>query len=95
MDQEQLSIRRSNVAQSKRASALEALANTSSAIVLSLISYQFIIGPLLGFEVSMMENLWFTGYFTVLSLARGYIWRRWFTTQLNAWLDRTFPDEFV
>ncbi len=83
------------MAQSKRASALEALANTSSAIVLSLISYQFIIGPLLGFAVSMVDNLYFTGYFTVLSLARGYVWRRWFTTRLNAWLDRTLPDASV
>lgn len=80
------------MAQSKLASGLEAGANTTSAIGLSLVSYQFIIGPLLGFEVNIVDNLALTGYFTVLSFVRGYVWRRWFTTHVNALVERWFPD---
>lgn len=70
--------------QTRSASAGEAAVSTSAAILLSLLSYQFILGPLLGFEVTYADNIALTGYFTVLSFARIYLIRRW-----NEWRARS------
>lgn len=66
--------------QTKAASLSEAMTNTVSAILLSLISYQFILGPVLGLEVTFSDNLVLTGYFTALSFIRLYVIRRIYTT---------------
>ncbi len=64
------------MSQTKSGSLQEALTSTGSAIVLSLLSYQFLLGPLLDLEVTYADNLVLTGYFTVLSFARIYVIRR-------------------
>lgn len=65
--------------QTKTASLGEALTNTVSAVLLSIVSYQFILGPLLGLDVTWSANLTLTGYFTVLSFVRTYVIRRVYT----------------
>ena len=63
------------MAQSKAGSLGEAMSNTATAIVLSLLSYQY-LGPLIGWEVTYTDNLIVTGYFTLLSFIRLYVIRR-------------------
>lgn len=63
--------------QSKRHSMLEACLNTASGMVISLIA-SWIIYPLYGFHPTAMQNLSIVVIFTVISVARSYMWRRAF-----------------
>jgi hypothetical protein len=65
------------MSQSKTGSAFEAVTTTVAAIVISLLSYQF-LGPLIGLEVTWVSNIYLTGYFTIMSFIRTYIVRRLF-----------------
>lgn len=38
----------------------------------------FIIFPLVGIESTPIKNIGITAYFTVISIVRGYVLRRWF-----------------
>lgn len=57
---------------------VESVLNVVSGFVLSLLFWQHVIAPLMGFEVSMHDNLIITGCFTIFSIIRGYFWRRIF-----------------
>lgn len=83
------------MAQSKTASGLEASANTLSGYFISLAMWLYIAGPLFGYDVSVSKGLGLTLLFTVTSLIRSYVWRRWFTTGINQWLDERFPGASV
>lgn len=63
--------------QSKKGSLVEILANVGSGYILAwLVSlYMF---PLIGFDISIAQNTMTTSIFTVISVARGYVWRRLF-----------------
>lgn len=50
---------------------------------------QLLIFPLFNIHVALYDNLLIGGYFTVISLIRGYVVRRWF----NARLRRAFSQE--
>jgi len=63
--------------QSKRASFMESLTNTAIGYLISLASL-FIIFPLVGITSTPGKNLLITLYFTLLSITRSYIVRRWF-----------------
>jgi len=58
-------------------SLVEQVFNVGSGVVLSLIVGQ-IVYPLFGYPVSLMDNLGLTAIFTVVSVLRGYVWRRVF-----------------
>jgi hypothetical protein len=79
--------------QSKKQSFTEALSNTAVGFIVSYIS-TFLIFPLVGFESSPGKNLIITGYFTVVSILRGYIIRRWFNNKVAKPKDErvTYPD---
>lgn len=66
------------MSQRKAISLLESCLNVGSGFVLSLIVWEFVIEPLFGIEKSLRENIGITGIFTVISIVRGYIWRRLF-----------------
>lgn len=66
------------MSQRKAISLLESCTNVGSGFVLSLIVWELVIEPLFGIEKSLAENIGITGIFTVISIARGYIWRRIF-----------------
>lgn len=83
------------MAQSKTASGLEASANTLSGYFISLAMWLYIAGPLFGYDVSVSKGLGLTLLFTITSLIRSYVWRRWFTTRINEWLDARFPNASV
>lgn len=66
--------------QTKKHSLLEAVTNTAVGFVISLGS-TFIIFPLVGVPSSAGKNLLITLFFTVISILRGYILRRFFNRQ--------------
>lgn len=77
------------MAQSKQASALEAVANTLSGYLISLALWMWVAGPLFGYEVTIEKGIGLTMLFTVTSLIRSYVWRRWFTAGwAKRFLDR-------
>lgn len=63
--------------QSKKQSLIEASSNTVIGFGISYIS-TFIIFPLVGLQTSPGTNLMITIYFTIVSILRGYILRRYF-----------------
>ena len=79
------------MAQSKIASGLEASANTLSGYFISLALWMYIAGPFFGYEVTLDKGIGLTLLFTVTSLIRSYVWRRWFTLSINRWLNERFP----
>lgn len=63
--------------QKRRHSLLESCLNTASGFILSYIC-GLIIFPLFGFAVSPSANAEIVLIFTLLSVARNYMWRRTF-----------------
>tara|TARA_R110002126_G_scaffold78629_1_gene195640 strand:+ start:18266 stop:18475 length:210 start_codon:yes stop_codon:yes gene_type:complete len=67
--------------QSKKQSFVESLTNTDVGFVISLGS-TFVIFPLVGFDSSFSKNIIVTLFFTVVSILRGYIIRRYFNKKV-------------
>ena len=63
--------------QTKKQSLIEASTNTAIGFGISFAS-TFLILPLVGIETTAGTNLLITVYFTVISILRGYVIRRWF-----------------
>lgn len=63
--------------QSKRQSFIESLTNLAVGYTISLISL-FVIFPIMGIESSAGKNIIITLYFTIISLLRSYVIRRYF-----------------
>tara|TARA_R110002096_G_scaffold397985_1_gene593978 strand:- start:112 stop:327 length:216 start_codon:yes stop_codon:yes gene_type:complete len=66
--------------QTKKQSLIEAFLNTAVGFGISFAS-TFLIFPLMGFESSPGKNLIITLFFTVVSICRGYILRRFFNNR--------------
>jgi membrane protein implicated in regulation of membrane protease activity len=64
--------------QSRVGSLVEQILNIGSGFFLSLLIWSFVIVPVWDLDVSMGDNLTITGIFTVVSVVRGYLWRRFF-----------------
>jgi hypothetical protein len=71
--------------QSRIESLIESIVNVSSGFIISLLLWTFFIMPVFNIDTSFAENLAITSTFTIISVARGFIWRRFF----NAGLHRT------
>ncbi len=67
--------------QTKKQSLIESLTNTAIGFLISLGS-TFIIFPLVGFESSVSKNIIVTLFFTVVSILRGYVIRRYFNRKV-------------
>jgi len=63
--------------QSRKHSLLEALLNTASGFLTSLLT-QWLVFPWFNLHPSLQENLALTAIFTIVSIARSYAWRRVF-----------------
>lgn len=63
--------------QSRKHSLLEALLNTASGFITSLLT-QWLVFPWFNFSPSLRENLSITAIFTIVSIVRSYVWRRIF-----------------
>lgn len=69
--------------QTRLESLLEAGVNTAIGFFVALWTWQFIVAPLMGYAVTLADNLLITGIFTVVSVARGYVLRRFFNSGLH------------
>jgi len=74
--------------QSRLGSLIEQLLNTGSGFVLSLLTWEFIVKPVWHIQTNFAENLTITLLFTVISIARGYVVRRFFN-----WLHKNNKKE--
>lgn len=69
--------------QSRLGSFVEAALNVGSGFIVAMIVWQGIVAPLWGYEVTLWDNVGITAIFTVVSMARTYIWRRLFNWYLT------------
>ena len=68
--------------QSKLESFVETCINTTIGYVVALIS-QLLVFPMVGTDVPFSTNLEIGAWFTVISVGRGYVIRRWFNARLK------------
>lgn len=68
--------------QSKIESLIETIINTAIGYLVALAS-QLIVFPMVGIDVPISTNLEIGAWFTVISVARGYVIRRWFNARLR------------
>ena len=67
--------------QSKKSSLVEQCLNVGSGYIVSLFVWCWIVQPVWGFDATLQESLHVNALFTVISIARGYIWRRVFNAK--------------
>jgi hypothetical protein len=64
--------------QTPHQSATEIVTGTLAGFALAWIAGQYWIYPWYGVQVDFLLNIKVTAWFTLVSIARGYVWRRWF-----------------
>jgi hypothetical protein len=64
--------------QSQSQSATEIISGTIAGLALAWIAGQYWIYPMFHVQVDYVLNLKMTSLFTIVSIIRGYVWRRWF-----------------
>lgn len=69
--------------QSRLSSAIEAIMNVIIGLGIN-IAANFVILPLVGFDITLSQNLLIGVLYTVVSLVRSYAIRRWFNARLHA-----------
>lgn len=74
--------------QTRLQSLIEAWVNVVIGYWVAFLS-QLLIFPMFGIQITIYDNLLIGGYFTVISLVRGYCIRRWFNTKLRKLLTTT------
>lgn len=68
--------------QSKTHSLIEQLVNVGSGFLISMFVWAFIVVPIWDLDTTFVDNLGIVIVFTVISVVRGYVWRRvfnWYT----------------
>ena len=73
--------------QSRLESLVESAVSTAVGYLVALAS-QLAIFPWFGIHVGLSTNLWIGFWFTLISLARGYIIRRWFNQRMKRFSQR-------
>jgi hypothetical protein len=68
--------------QTKIESLLESIVNIIIGYGVALAS-QLLIFPMVGIDVPFSTNLWIGLWFTIISLVRSYVIRRWFNAGLH------------
>lgn len=69
-------------------SLVESLCNVGTGFLLSMILWQFVVAPAFGYAVTIQTNFAITSIFTLASIARSYLWRRFFANGLHSALVR-------
>jgi hypothetical protein len=64
--------------QTKSMSLIEQICNVGSGFIISLLVWQYIICPIWHIERGSGDGVQITLVFTVVSVVRGYLWRRIF-----------------
>lgn len=65
------------VHQSRRMSMIETCVSIAIGFVVSMVIQAFVL-PAFGHDITLAQNFWITCIFTVASIARGYLVRRFF-----------------
>ena len=68
--------------QTKLGSLIEAIVNVIIGLFISLIANHFIF-PAFGFYLSIQSNIAISIIYTIISIARQYVLRRWFNKRLH------------
>jgi hypothetical protein len=68
--------------QTRIGSLIESLMNIAIGYGVALLS-QIAIFPFFGIHVPLATNLWIGAWFTLISLVRSYVIRRWFNARLH------------
>lgn len=68
--------------QSRLGSLIEACFNTAIGLAISMVANALVF-PLFGFHPSLGENVAISVIYTVISIARGYVVRRFFNARLH------------
>lgn len=69
--------------QTRLGSFIEAWVNVAIGFGINFCANLLIL-PLIGFQISMGQNLFIGVLYTVISVARSYVVRRWFNARLQA-----------
>ena len=69
--------------QTRLGSLIEAGINVMIGFAINMAA-NFVILPLVGFEITLAQNLFIGVLYTLVSVARSYIVRRWFNARLRA-----------
>ncbi len=69
--------------QTRLGSLIEAGINVLIGFAINMAA-NFVILPLVGFEITLAQNLFIGVLYTLVSVARSYIVRRWFNARLRA-----------
>ncbi len=73
--------------QTRAISLIEAVVNITSGLLISAVVWMT-IGPMFGYYVTWSIAIGFSSVFTIVSIIRSYLWRRWFENRLNGWLHK-------
>lgn len=73
--------------QTRLGSLIESLMNIAIGYVVALLS-QLAVFPVFGIHIPFSSNLAIGAWFTVISLVRSYVIRRWFNARLQATAQR-------
>lgn len=68
--------------QTRLSSFIESIFGTAIGLVINLVAQRYVF-PLFGFDPPFITNLSIAAIFTVISIARGYVVRRWFNARLQ------------
>lgn len=66
--------------QSKKDSLIESLTSTTIGVIIGIVLNLTIL-PIFGYPVSLSDSLWISVIFTIVSIIRSYIIRRWFNSK--------------
>ena len=66
--------------QSKKQSLIESLTSTTIGIIIGIVLNLTVL-PIFGYPVSVSDSLWISIIFTIVSIIRSYIIRRWFNSK--------------
>ena len=66
--------------QTKKQSMIESLTSTTIGIIIGIVLNLTIL-PIFGYPVSLSDSLWISVIFTIVSIIRSYIIRRWFNSK--------------
>ena len=69
--------------QTRMGSLIEACMNVLIGFVINMVA-NFVILPMVGFHITLGQNLFIGLLYTVISVARSYAIRRWFNARLHA-----------
>ncbi len=69
--------------QTRLGSLIEAMLNVGIGFAINMAA-NFVILPLVGFNITLGQNLFIGVLYTLVSVARSYVIRRWFNARLQA-----------